>query len=481
MRLKLGIIGNGPSALFLSFILHGNIPYYDPSSEYGPHPDEQLHNMLMDYREDKNLLEAMNNKELLEYIETSYTSFFSSDMLPINILFDTLISSDEIGFANKKYKQTRIKWVKSTTAAIPHIILGSSMSPGGQWSSAHPETDDPHVKALSYAEMLSLPGYSFSGFFESKNNKELEEYYRPARTEMSDYLLEYSKQTGIINSIISNSVVTSVTKNKEDTFDIYYTHNNDKNFEINTENIILATGIFESPLASSTFSWKTLFNDFENNKTHEFWKYNTPNCSYTLTPPLATPPPESQLCTSTKNETKIRTSVLVIGSGVSAAEAIYIDSNNQCPVTHIYKWDSTSKIPSPLKRFPRELYPEYAQVYDLMRNKIDTDKYEGLANAKVISVSPAGETIIQLQDGSKITKHFNQIKIRTGRSGSLSFCYNNKNSSSITSKTFRNQVQGSTPNLCVDKNMYIIGSLTGDTLVRFLLGGCAWVANEFVN
>lgn len=107
------VIGNGPSALFLSFLLYGNVPYYDPATN-GPHPDSSLHNLLLPYvyhgNERKSLLDAVTDDALLQYIRFRYESFYSVNTNPVALLIDTLIASDESNFASLSSKQSRIFW-----------------------------------------------------------------------------------------------------------------------------------------------------------------------------------------------------------------------------------------------------------------------------------------------------------------------------------------------------------------------------------
>ena len=93
------IIGNGPSALVLSYILHGHIPYY-----VGGHHDAIL---------DAKLQKSPN---LLHLTPDLYAHFLSSlrystQALPVNTLLDTLVrpnaDTEEIGRASCRERVSR--------------------------------------------------------------------------------------------------------------------------------------------------------------------------------------------------------------------------------------------------------------------------------------------------------------------------------------------------------------------------------------
>jgi hypothetical protein len=205
--------------------------------------------------------------------------------------------------------------------------------------------------------------------------------------------------------------------------------------------------------------------------------------SFTVVPPLCTPPCENP-------STHGPCPTLVIGSGVSAADVIKANTQGNS-IIHIYKWNSQNNQ-CPLRKFDQELYPEYHEVYRKMKFatlmtepclpdffkdfEFKDDDYEGLANAEIFGLSPDGIVDIKLENGEKITRRVGKIELRTGRSGSLDYLSPRifKQRGSVTKDTFRSVLDHnseSTP-LCIAKNVFIIGSLCGDTLVRFLHGSC---------
>lgn len=77
------IVSNGPSALILSFILHGNIPLYNPLE---PHPDPILQRKIL---QPPTLLD-INVRDLISRFATSRLPY-STQALTINVLLGTLL------------------------------------------------------------------------------------------------------------------------------------------------------------------------------------------------------------------------------------------------------------------------------------------------------------------------------------------------------------------------------------------------------
>lgn len=497
------IVGNGPGGMFLSYILQGNIPYYDPNTINGPHPDKALHQLLLKYSTgEESLLDAVTDQQVIDYISNGgYSSFFSSTMLPIDLLIDTLISSDETEFSsNLSAKKTRISW-KGNQPPISHLVIGNTSKAGGQWANLN-ETDGPDDKSLSYAEMLSLPGYSYTQYLQDYHETPLNDYCRPNRKDVSEYYSIYPSKVGIESNFVFNSTVTCIDKKDPNAFVVTYYDQTTKSIKsLTSKSIVLASGVSERPTTvnnSASPSSSTKFSELAKIISSSPGKNNKQFLdTHTIVPPLSTPPCEDP-CTHGPCST------LIIGSGVSAAEAI-----NKCQkgssIIHIFKWEP-KKNPSPLRRYPKELYPDYSSIYNLMLRTLrerrddnttattyqydDNKDYEGLINAKVIDISPDGMVDIELEDGEVVCRRVSKIKLRTGRSGSLDYISpqilnvnnddDNEDLSHVTKNTVRETLHANYGDLKINDGVYAVGSLSGDTLVRFLLGGCMVVAKQLI-
>ncbi|ODQ65178.1 hypothetical protein NADFUDRAFT_51773 [Nadsonia fulvescens var. elongata DSM 6958] len=502
------VVGNGPSSLILSYILEGNIPFYDPYTKFGRHPDNHLHNLLMAYSYHDNLttelnnlippslLDAVSDKSIINHISAQNSSF-SSFVLPINLLLDRLICSDELQYASFESKQTRIKWANfksklpktegennNTMSDIPYVIMGSNKIQGGQWSS-EVSNDNPHERSLSYAEMLSLPGYSLTEYFQDQTNCERRQssfttFLRPEREDISDYYHQYCQKQRLTKHSFSSIIVVSIDtcKSNCDLFiTTYYDLINRRHGYIISKYVVLASGIFEKPpLANldsvaeekSVFLNPVYYNQQENIINIRKLIEDGQNGYYKLKK-LAN---EGKLLDTDNNEPVD----LIIGSGLSAAESIahYFEldddsinnTTNTTPVAkadsipaeidraqsliHVFKW--SDDFSSPLRGFSKELYPEYSFVFRLMKQSIKSltkfkravssqftatapklsQHYQAIPNSIPLEIDLNNNTVkIQIPSASLgdaerdencfIIRRIKSVRLCIGRSGSLEY------------------------------------------------------------
>ena len=232
---------------------------------------------------------------LTEHFPASRFSY-STQALPVNVLFDTLIRP----YGETEEKATCIKWEYHPARALRHAVVGNTNKPGGQWVD-NPVKASWDIETLSYARMLSLPGYDFDQYYKDVNGKDLPFYLRPSRRQVADYLAIYPSNVGIEDSIY-NGVSLSGGRRCSGGFH-FDSHN------ITAKHLVLATGVFSQ-----------------------------------LIPPRPLLEPLSKLPSDPSSPSEYPT--LVVGSGFSAADVII--STPACDrILHIFKWDP-SKAPFPI-------------------------------------------------------------------------------------------------------------------------------------
>ena len=454
------IVGNGPSALILSFILHGNIPFYTPSS---PHPDPILHKKLSQ----SSCLLDVHLHDLTAHFAASRLSY-STQALPINVLLDTLIRP-LADTSPEKYK-TCLEWRLDAEKKVPHLVLGNTTQVGGQWAD-NPVAASWDIGTLSYAEMLSLPKYSFEEHYKRTRDGSIPEFHRPTRREVADYLTTYSKQVGIQDSVYTQVEVGDIRR-INDGFYVGSHH-------ITCRHLVLASGIFSKLI-----------------------------------------PPRPSLCplyALPRSNTSSDAPLLVVGSGFTAADVIISTPANR-KIIHIFQWDPENR-PSPLRACHPRAYPEYASVYRRMKlaaqevlgprgtsspprtrksnpffMERDWDTvYEGLPNTYIKDVALADGTAflsLEKEDGTIIRRKISNMEYVIGRRGSLSYLDNSLAGEVlgtqdeaahlqpvISGRTLRPKTEKS---LEVAQDVFVIGSLTGDSLIRFAYGGCVFAAREII-
>lgn len=457
------VIGSGPAGLCLSYILHGNIPYYNPDV---PHPDPELHRLLVQYErstdgdqtQGKSLLDAVSNPNVLQHVIDKGPHFRSS-MLPVNLLLDLLVVSDEINYVSRDQMDSRITWVHEPSRAIDHVVIGTH--PGGQWAQSDTSTTTPDDQCLSYAEMLSLPGYPFSTHYREKYGKAPPEFLRPRRKDIASYFDAYPDVVGIADSLIIGTVIEvdirtkggytvsyngqvglmtpgseSVPGSPSTTQSSPFLSSSKRtpSCRLTSTNVVLATGIFDKPSQFKTHKHA--------NCSSKSLLYNSECTGMTLNELIDKR--FNGLFHFDHSDSHV---TLVVGSGFSAADIISSTFKQGGRVLHLFKWGDK---PCPLKGFPRELYPEYASIYRWMKLAAAAQKrtgngskptngvvsakrkcqfeengchYEGLANTTILSAED-GVLKLQLPSGEIVTRHVGPVRICVGRTGSLQFLSN---------------------------------------------------------
>ena len=454
------IVGNGPSALILSFILNGNIPYYNPAN---PHPDAILHNKLSK----SPCLLDVNVHDLTTHFAASRLSY-STQALPINVLLDTLIRP--LADIDPEQYQSCLEWRYEAQRKVPHLVLGNTAQVGGQWAD-NPISASWDIGTLSYAEMLSLPGYSFEEYFKGMTGGSVPDFHRPTRREVAGYLATYSKEVGIQDSVFTDVEVGDIRRINNG-FHVA-SHN------ITCNHLVLASGIFSK-----------------------------------LIPPR---PSLRLLSTLPKPNASSNAPLLVVGSGFTAADVIISTPPNR-KIIHIFKWDPEDR-PSPLRACHPRAYPEYASVYRRMRRAAKhlsgssndynhlkrrnsnfilmehfwDNVYEGLPNTYIRDVAVHGDTALlslETEDGKILEREISGVEYVIGRRGSLNYLDDKlavevlgtldqrmDSISAVSGRTLRSRAEKS---LEITSDVFLVGSLTGDSLIRFAYGGCIFAAREIM-
>jgi len=389
---------------------------------------------------------------------------YSTAALPVNTLLDTLVRPNADTEINPK---SCVEWRYEPDKHVSHVVVGNAPQPGGQWAEKTVSASE-GIGTLSYAEQLSLPGYSYADHVAKRGGDADQcDFMRPSRTEVADYLKAYPKAVGISDAIFNGTEAHGVYRIPGG-FVI-------GSLGIRCKHLVLASGIFT---------------------------VNIPP------PPLLAPIanldiPEEPL--------------LVIGSGFSAADVIISAPPNR-RIIHIYNWAPETR-PSPLRGCHHTAYPEYATVYrqmklasvssskalssksPLLRRKSNpffrhrdwSSTYEGLPNATLLSASPAtpnssANVTIRLASGEEITRKVGALSYVVGRRGSLSYLSppllaqilsstDTPSSTLISNRTLRAKAELS---LEIAPSVFVIGSLAGDSLIRHAIGGCVFAAGRIL-
>ena len=106
-----------------------------------------------------------------------------------------------------------IEWRHEPSNSVPHVVYGDASGTGGQWAD-NPVTASDEIGALSYAEQLSLPQYTFADHWKATKGEEMPSLVRPSRADISAYYKAYPAAVGIADSFVCGEKVDGIARTK---------------------------------------------------------------------------------------------------------------------------------------------------------------------------------------------------------------------------------------------------------------------------
>lgn len=473
------VIGNGPSAICLSFLLSGFRPYYNGMPHPVPFLEEKLNNL-----KNKSIVEA-DLYHLAEGLVGRSTN-------PVAVLFDHLLHPDaDRGALNSSL----LYWVREEQHAIPHIVLGK-WAPGGSWQQM-----DGNLQTISISNWMELPSLPLNEWLKSKNGKIIgatgPKANRATVADVRNYYCDFLHQKKLEKNFLSGYLVTSVQKvslfeNGIDcesgevvpcSPDRKENHNflwevrgyrippkfhavqehviQREEFCFQSNSIVLATGTTDVPNRLG-ISGENLPHVVHSLKTFE------------------------QMLTR-KEITSESEPVVVVGAGLSAADAILMALENDIPVAHVFR---VSALDSSLvfKKLPLSMYPEYHRVYSLMKGKEMNDLYKAYPKHKVEELKKDNKVLIKcLKTGCSISTLDTSLAIvLIGAKPNLTFLPQEGKhmgvvpNKSIDSKHNPIEVDPLSYESIQEPGIYVMGPLMGDNFVRFAIGGSLGITNHLL-
>ncbi|XP_069076547.1 oxidative stress-induced growth inhibitor 2 [Pleurodeles waltl] len=464
LTVPLVVIGNGPSGICLSYMLSGYRPYISPDAM---HPNPILNSKLEEARH----LSIVEQD--LEYLSEGLEGRSSN---PVAVLFDTLLHPDaDFGYDYPSVLQ----WKLEQQHYIPHLVLGKG-PPGGAWHAM-----EGSILTLSLGDWMELPGLKFKEWIAGKRRNIKSDRATPE--EIASYYKQYVKVMGLQRNFVENTYITSVTKlcrNQEDdqpeipppqTLQIDPEAESEslikRNWEVCgyqraadgshlpfclfAESVALATGTFDSPARLDVegedlpFVYHSL-NEFE----------------------VAIS--KGKLCGNTDH-------VLIVGAGLTAADAVLCAYNNKLPVMHVFRRNANDSNLI-FKQLPKNLYPEYHKVYHMMCTQSYTtathlhSTYISYPEHCVLSLMPDKKCMLQGASGLKILKICAAL-ILIGSHPNLFFLKEQGRSighipnQPISCKGNPVHINPYTYEATKEPNLFALGPLVGDNFIRFLKGG----------
>ncbi|XP_065211519.1 oxidative stress-induced growth inhibitor 2-like [Planococcus citri] len=466
------VIGNGPSGIILSYILSGNWPYYNG----GKHPDEMLTARLQYMPQDKSLLE--------QDLDMLSQGLEGRSRNPVSVLVDNLNHPfDDQDLTNND--RCLIEW-KHNSSCIDHVIIGKG-KPGGSWQALDGETTT--ISISSWMELPKLPFYEWESMQQNDIKCNCNNYRMPKRVKIkhvAQYYNDYVEHMRLSKNFRNFSFITSLKRIKSKSC-----YKNMLRDNINLENM----------------NWEVEGYDGVKNTCFKYiCRYvvlatGTSDIHNTLNVPgeLSNPdwvfhdlkPFESAMANLTEsNQCKAHlVPVLVIGSGLSAADAVLAAVRRGIPVIHVFNSHTSLNE----NKFPKHMYPEYHLVYKMMKNENRPESYTALAQHIVLNIcrSIKGKRVrIMAPDGLSSWYKVSLMAVMVGYRPELNFlppefdngrtlgCYKSQpidsNKNPIAVKPSTHEVVNS------PKGLYAMGPLVGDNIVRVIPGGAVAIASHLI-
>ncbi|XP_061450120.1 oxidative stress-induced growth inhibitor 1 [Rhineura floridana] len=467
------IIGNGPSGICLSYLLSGNIPYVRRSSV---HPNSILQRKL------EEIPEVSILEQDTEYLSEGLEGRSSS---PVALLFDALLRPDTDfgGIADSV-----LAWWHQPERAVPHLVLGKNL-PGGAWHSI-----EGSMFTLSQGDWMGLPDLQFKDWLSKKKRG-----FRNNRATAGDivqYYQYYVAKKGLKKNFLCGALVTSVKKLSMDV-DSSYGHRDSRDsstmwkpqaipqddngsffqidgfvttvngtqpFSVYAENVVLATGTYDSP------SWLGVKGE------------HLPFVHHTL----------SALEEAVKNKEvgMMSDPILIVGAGLTAADAILFAHHCNIPVIHVFR----RRVNDPaliFNQLPKTMYPEYHKVHQMMKEQAipcpgPYECYVSLPEYHIVSFTEDRKCIFCDKSGHQKIHNISMAFVLIGSNPNLSYLSNNGMDLAVdceqpvSSKRNPIDIDPFTYESVHEKGLYAMGPLAGDNFVRFVQGGALAIASSLL-
>lgn len=459
------IIGNGPSGICLSYLLSGYTPYFSPEAF---HPNPILHRKI----EENSHLSLFDQD--LEYLCEGLEGRSSN---PLAVLFDSLLLPDsDFGLDCA----SPLLWRYEPERTITHLVLGKG-PPGGAWHAM-----EGSMLTLSLANWMELPGLKLKEWMREKRRNVRND--RATSADIASYYQHYVNKMGLIKNFASGTTVTSVQRVSLRTghsgWHIQGTQKFDNGdempFLVQAENLVLATGTSDAPARLVVEGESLPF------VCHSFEEFETFISSGRL---------------SRSSEP-----VLVVGAGLTAADAVLCTHHLNVPVYHAFR-RGVSDPALIFNQLPRVLYPEYHKVHQMMSQHQPSDSvptfllqhvassdndstnsscsypgYLSFPKHQVVSIKPNGKCVLEKEDGHQIVLQVSLALVLIGSQPNLSFLPEEgrqlglEPGQPISCRRNPFKVEPYTYECVQEKGLYALGPLVGENFVRFLKGGALGTA-----
>ncbi|XP_061076787.1 oxidative stress induced growth inhibitor 1 [Conger conger] len=445
------VIGNGPSGICLSYLLSGYVPYLSPE---GSHPNPILHSKLQ-HHPHLSLLE-----QDLEYLCEGLEGRSSN---PVAVLFDSLLLPDSDFGADYP---SPLVWRYEPERAIPHVVLGRG-PPGGAWHAM-----EGSMLTLSLANWMELPGLKLKDWVREKRRSVRNDRATPA--EIASYYQHYVTLMGLQERFVCGTTVTSLRRVSTATGEAWRVSGLRREagaelpFTLYAERAVLATGTHDIPARLGVPGEGLPF------VCHGF--------------------SELEAAIAAGRLGQSADPVLVVGAGLTAADAVLAARHLNAPVRHAFR-RAVNDPALIFNQLPKVLYPEYHKVHQMMTQQqaggetssepTCSGSYPGYVSFprhRVLAFRPDRKCVLEGDGGQRTVLQVSTVLVLIGSHPNLSFLPGNgqplgvEPGEPISCRRNPLQVDPYTHECAGEPGLYAMGPLVGENFVRFLKGGALAIA-----
>ena len=176
--------------------------------------------------------------------------------------------------------------------------------------------------------------------------------------------------------------------------------------------------------------------------------------------------------------------VVVVGAGLTAADAILLALSKGFQVIHVF-YQNACDPKLIYHKMPPQMYSEYCHVSDLMQGKAVSGQYLPLAKHQVTEFKPGGVCIVCDEYGSLTEHRVSLAQVLVGSESEL--MYLSRKTVSKLGIVPDNPIQTKRNPVDIDPysfqceyvpSLYAAGPLMGDNFVRFVLGGALGITKS---
>ncbi|XP_067138744.1 oxidative stress-induced growth inhibitor 1-like [Centruroides vittatus] len=459
------VIGNGPSAITLSYMLAGNWPYYNGSS----HPVDFLHYRLQD-NIDKSLVE-----QDLRYLSEGLEGRSNN---PVSLLFDVLNHPEaDLGVDNPSL----LSWCREPWREIDHVVLGKG-PPGGAWHKM-----EGSILTISLGSWMELPNLSIREWDMARTRGRASlSILRQKRVTVSSvgkYYRDYVAIQGLSKYFLDNTNITSVkllrdhkcitekedcrekllwqvegvrTTQRWDTKEVF-----EENLSFVTSNVILAMGNSDLPNKLGVPG-----------EGFPFVLHSLAQLENLIR--------RGALSASSRD-------LLVVGAGLSAADAIIAARFHGISVVHVFR-RSVDDPQLIFNKLPTNMYPEYHKVHQMMHDT-NGELYEGYKAYSEHTVRKIlSDGCVVLSSRGRVEKistvRVSYVLVLIGMHSDLSILpfdettLGIRQNEPLDSRTNPINIDLISHESTTYPGIYALGPLVGDNFVRFVQGGALAITNS---